>query len=180
MAKRKFHLTEEEVKGFRAHEARTRDVRELKRLQGVRLYGTGSSIASVEQIVGCAESTLREWVREYERNGLAALASGYAGSARNASKLTEEQVKDLRQRLHEETPQALLRGEAQDASSHFWTVSALQVAVEQWYGVRFRDVSSYRRLLHRCGLSYQRTEQVYKSRPNAAQMAAFEAELEKK
>ncbi len=31
----------------------------------------------------------------------------------------------------------------------------------------------------RCGFSYQRTEQIYKSRPSVQEVADFEAELEK-
>jgi hypothetical protein len=37
MAKRQFQLTEDEITAFRQAEAQTRDVREVKRLQAVRL-----------------------------------------------------------------------------------------------------------------------------------------------
>jgi hypothetical protein len=41
MAKRTFHLNEEEKNAFRQREAASRDTSELKRLQAVRLYGSG-------------------------------------------------------------------------------------------------------------------------------------------
>ena len=62
----------------------------------------------------------------------------------------------------------------------YWTVSDLKGAVQQWYGVTYQDNDSYQQLFHRCGLSDQRAERVYRSRPSPADMAAFEAELEKK
>jgi transposase len=62
----------------------------------------------------------------------------------------------------------------------FWTVSDLQIVVKAWYDVEYRTTDSYRTLLHDCGLSYQRTERVYRSRPDAQTVADFEAELEKK
>lgn len=176
MRKREFQLTAPEIRAFGARESQTREVRELKRLQGVRLYGMGEPISSIQGVVGCAESTLREWVRHYERGGLAGLASGYERSARNARKLSDEQVADLRQRLHENRPETVLGKEA----GQFWTVWTLQVVIERWYGVRFRDGRSYRELLHQCGFSYQRPEQVYKSRPHEVTLAAFENDLEKK
>jgi transposase len=62
----------------------------------------------------------------------------------------------------------------------FWTVSDLHLAVEEWYGVSYQSNDSYHHLLAACGFSYHRTERVYRSRPAEADVAAFEAELEKK
>ena len=59
-------------------------------------------------------------------------------------------------------------------------MSDLQIVVNAWYEVVYRTADSYRTLLHECGLSYQRTEKVYRSRPDAQTVADFEAELEKK
>jgi transposase len=61
----------------------------------------------------------------------------------------------------------------------FWTVSDLQIVIEQWYGVTYRSPNSYRSLLHASGLSYQKVEKIYRSQPGAVQLADFEAELEK-
>jgi hypothetical protein len=47
MAKRQLVLTEQEIGQFRQAEDQTRDVHELKRLQGTRLYSSGDKIREV-------------------------------------------------------------------------------------------------------------------------------------
>ena len=56
----------------------------------------------------------------------------------------------------------------------------VELGVEKRYGVRYRSVPSYHTLLQRSGLSYQHPEGIYRSRPNEATIAEFEAEAEKK
>jgi len=68
----------------------------------------------------------------------------------------------------------------QISQSVYWTVSDLRIAVEKWFGVVYQDESSYQTLLHRSGFSYQRTAKIYRSQPSELNIAAFEAELEKK
>ena len=52
--------------------------------------------------------------------------------------------------------------------------------IRQWDGVEYISRDSYQGLLGECGFSYQRTEKVYRSRPNVQTVATFEAVLEKK
>jgi len=111
-----------------------------------------------------------------QQTGLPALRSNW--STQNASKLTDEQRADLRTRLREYRPDQLLPADIRLSEGWFWTVSDLILVVEQWYGVSYQDAGSYRNLFARCGLSYHRAEQVRKSRPSEAEVAAFEAELE--
>jgi transposase len=178
MAKRQFQLNDQEVEQFRQVEQQTRDVHELKRLQAVRLYGTGMGIGQIMDIHNCGESSIREWVQKYQRTGLSALRSNW--STQNASRLTGEQQAELHTRLHEDRPDQLLPADVRVSAGQFWTVSDLMVVVEQWYGVTYQDAGSYRNLFKRCGFSYHRAERVYKSRPSEADLAEFEAELEKK
>lgn len=173
MAKRQFELSESEIQQFRQAECQTRDVHELKRLQAVRLYGSGVSLSEIVNLVSCGESSVRQWAQHYRHTGLNALRSHWQGA--NANKLTREQRVDLRQRLQDYRPVDLHHSQGQ-----FWTVSALRVAVQQWYGVRYQSADSYLHLLHACGFSYQRAERVYRSRPNVQTVNDFEAELEKK
>ena len=175
MAKRAFALSEEAVEEIRQRESATREAGELRRLQGVRMYGTGHALRAIQDLIGCGESSLREWVGKYQQGGVTALVAGYQRRARNASKLTVAQEAELRERLHEYRPDELL-----SEAGRFWTVGDLQIVVERWYNVRYKDAGSYVNLLHRCGFSYQRAEKAYKSRPREAEIAAFEAELEKK
>lgn len=180
MAKRQFQLSEIERRQLRQREQQTERVAELKRLQAVRLYGSGMAMAQIMDITGSAESSIREWVQDYRCEGLAGLAAHFEYSAQNASKLTAAQRAELRQRLQAYGPQQVLSAERRRSQADFWTVYDLRLALQDWYGVVYADVSSYRQLLHECGLSYQRAEGVYKSRPSQAALADFEAELEKK
>lgn len=173
MAKRQFQLSELAIGQFRQAEAQTRDVHELKRLQAVRLYGSGAELAEIMQMVGCGESTVRQWAMRYNAQGLTGLRSHWKGG--NANKLSAEQSAVLKEKLHQYRPVDLHLSQAT-----YWTVSDVQAAVVQWFGVSYKDVDSYHGLLRRCGFSYQRTAKVYRSQPNAADVAEFEAELEKK
>ena len=180
MAKRQFQLNENALKALRQREQQTDRAAELKRLQGVRLYGSGLAMAQIMDITGSAESSIREWVQDYQREGLAGLAAHFQVSAQNASKLSTAQRAELAQRLRNYGPQQVLAASRRNNPSPFWTVHDLRLAVEDWYGVVYQDVSSYRQLLHASGLSYQRAEGVYKSRPSQAALVEFEGELEKK
>lgn len=177
MAKRQFHLTEDEIVAFRRVEAQTRDVRELKRLQAVRLYGTGESVETIQKLVGCGPASPRQWAIEYRRGGLTGLKSRWAVG--NANKLSDEQRQDLFAKLEQYSPEQVIAPDVRVERGAFWTVSDLEIVVEQWYGVTYHSPNSYRRLLHASGLSYQKVEKVYRSQPGTVQLADFEAELEK-
>ena len=180
MAKRQFHLNESELQQLRRREQQADTPAELKRLQAVRLYGSGMAVALITDLVGCVESSVRLWVQLYHRDGLAGLTDHYDRSAGNAHKLSAEQRADLRQRLHATRPDQVLSATVRVSPGQFWTVSDLRLVVNRWYGVVYADPSSYRALLHQSGFSYQRAERVYKSRPNAVAVADFELALEKK
>lgn len=173
MAKRRFQLSEAEVQQFQQAEQQTRDVHELKRLQAVRWYGSGVSMSSILKLMACGESSVRQWAQHYRQQGLEALRSHWKGG--NANKLTRQQRVAIRERLHQYRPV-----DVQISQGQFWTVSDLRIALQQWYGVSYHSADSYLNLLHACGLSYQRAERVYRSRPSEAAIAQFEAQLEKK
>lgn len=177
MAKRKFQLTEDEITAFRQAEEQTRDVRELKRLQAVRLYGVGESVEMIQKLVGCGPVSPCQWAIAYRRGGLKALQSQWQGG--NANKLTDEQRQDLFKKLEQYSPEHVIAPDVRRERGAFWAVSDLQIMVEQWYGVTYRSQTSYRNLLHTSGLSYQKVEKVYRSQPGAVQLADFEADLEK-
>jgi transposase len=178
MAKRKFQLSEAEMATFRQAEAQTRDARELKRLQAVRLYGMGESVATIQKLVGCGPVSPCQWAGEYGQGGLAGLHTTWASG--NANKLTSEQRQELRAKLAQYTPEQVIAPAIGVERGAFWTVSDVQIVVRQWYGVMYRSPTSYRTLLDAGGLSYQKVEKVYRSQPGAIQLADFEADLEKK
>ena len=178
MAKRQFQLSEEEVKELRQAEQGTRDVRELKRLQAVRLYGMGTTQAEITHLTGCAERSVRKWSQRYGKHGIAGLKSQWRGE--NALKLSRDQRSDLKRRLNENRPDQVLPPDLRISRGAFWTISDLEMVVERWYGVSYRSRGAYRLLLLECGFSYQQAEAVYRSKPNEQTVSDFEAELEKK
>ena len=178
MATRKFQLTEDEKQRLEQAERQTRDAYELRRLQAVRLYGSGIPTGDITQLIQASERRIREWTQKYGQHGLAGLKSQWQGE--NALKLSREQRADLKQRVQQYHPDQVLSADVRISRGQFWTVSDLQIVVNAWYAVVYRTVDSYRTLLHECGLSYQRTEKVYRSQPDAQTVADFEAELEKK
>jgi transposase len=178
MATRQFQLTDEERQALEQAEGHTRDAYELKRLQAVRLYGSGVATRDIRQLVRCSERRIREWAQKYRQQGLDGLKSQWQGE--NALKLGREQRADLKQRLEQYRPDQVIAPDVRLSHGQFWTVSDLQIVVKTWYDVEYRTLDSYRTLLHECGLSYQRTERVYRSQPDAQTVADFEAELEKK
>jgi len=178
MAKRQFQLNAEEVQRFQQVEQGTRDAYELKRLQAVRLYGSGTERQVIEALVGCDERSIRKWAQRYTQAGLDGLKSGWQGE--NALKLSREQRADLKERLQQYRPDQVIAADVRLSRGQFWTVSDLHIVVSAWYAVEYHTSDSYRALLHECGLSYQHTEKVYRSQPDALTVADFEAELEKK
>lgn len=178
MADRKFILTEQEVLDMQRAEDVTGDVRALKRLQAVRLYGTGQPVPVIQALVGCSWRALMDWSRAYRVRGLAGLKSHWQGE--NALKLTRAQRADLKERVNAYRPDQVLSAEVRISQGQFWTASDLKVVVKQWYGVSYHSATSYQTLFHECCFSQQQAEKVYRSRPEALTIADFEAVLEKK
>lgn len=178
MNNREFKLSETEQGAIQRREGATTDARELKRLQAVRLYGSGQAMSAVVNVVGSSSRTIQRWVQAYQERGLAGLKPRWQGA--NANKLSAAQRAEVVQRLQQYEPDQLLSREMRIRQGHFWTVSDVQVAVKAWYGVDYRANDSYRALLYEAEFSYQRAEGVYRSKPSQADVAHFEEELEKK
>lgn len=130
----------------------------------------------IKELVGGSRSTLMDWCRQYQAEGLAGLTDKRAGG--NSRKLSIGQKEALRERLHSYTPSQLLGDQRATAAGQHWTTADVQLAIQQWYGVVYDSPTSYWLLLGECGLSYQRTEKVYQSRADL-KVADFEEQLEK-
>lgn len=176
MAKRQFQLTEEQEKEVIGAYASCKDGLTRTRYQAVRLYGTGYPVQEVMKITGCSRSSLMEWCRAYRIAGIAGLVDKRDGG--NRAKLKPAQIEDLQGQLQMYAPADLYGAAASTADGRFWTVPDLRRAIEQRYGVSYRNAKSYHRLFDLCGYSYQRPAKVYKSR-SAPKVAEFEEQLEK-
>lgn len=178
MAKRQFTLNEKEAAQFKRAESTVQNVRELRRLQAVRLYGTGHPVDEIIKITLCSWRALMDWCRHYRQAGLAGLKSKWQGE--NALKLSREQRAEIKEKINTSRPDQIIAPEVRISRGEFWTVSDLEIVVYQWYGVSYRSPTSYHHLLHECRFSQQKPESRYRSRANDLAVVDFELKLEKK
>src|SRR5260221_10962466 len=134
MNNRQFRLSEAEQRAIQEREAATTNVRELKRLQAVRLYGSGQVMTAVVNVVGSSSRTIQRWVEDYEGQGLVGLKPKWRGE--NAKKLSDAQRGEIVQRLQQYQPDQLLSSEVRTSQGQFWTVGDMQVAGKEWDGGR--------------------------------------------
>ncbi|MDX2137166.1 MAG: helix-turn-helix domain-containing protein [Chloroflexota bacterium] len=173
MATRKFHLSEEAVDELKRAEKATRKSSELRRMQAVRLYGSGATVRQIVEVTRMGTRSILDCVARYRKKGINALYD-YQQKG-NRTLLTDDQRRDLAGKLHQYRPVDL------NISQHeYWTVNDLAVVVEQWYGVVYKHTDSYIHILQQSGFSFQRSTKVYRHKPSAADIAVFESELEKK
>lgn len=176
MAKRQFRLTEQQINELLGAYRHCKNGPTAARYLAVRLYGTGYPVPEVMKITGCSRPSLMEWCRAYGEQGVAGLLDKRKGGNRAA--LTTAQLEEVRLLLHTYTPGQLLGADKAAGSPHYWTVAAVLQLVAQRYGVIYRSHTSGWKLLRRCGLTYQKTEKVFKSR-SARKVAEFEELFEK-
>ncbi len=178
MASRAFELSEQE-RGelWNAYDS-TRDTRFQQRVQAVRLYGEGRAVDDIQTMVGCSERSLLRWCERYRQHGLGGLDSGWHGG--NNARLSPTQRADMIAKVQHYQPDQLLPADVRVSRGTFWTVSDLRIGIQRWYGVTWRSHNLYRAVLAQAGLSLQRTEHTYRSRPDDRTVADFEARLEKK
>lgn len=140
--------------------------------------GAGRAVSDIQAIVGCSERSLLRWCEAYRQEGIGGLVSGWRGG--NNARLTPRQRAEVVAKVQQYQPDQLLSSEVRVNRGTFWTVSDLRIGIERWYGVSWRSDNSYRTFLAQAGLSLQRTENNYRSRPDERTIAPFEARLEKK
>lgn len=178
MAQRIFELREEQRGELRRAYDGAKETRYQQRLQAVRLYGEGWVVKDIQEIVGCSERSLLRWNEHYREKGVRGLQSGWSGG--NNARLTVEQRAEATAKIQQYQPAQVMSAELRISRGAFWTVSDARICLQQWYGVSWRSDNSYRTFLAEAGLSLQRTENNYRSRPNDQVIADFEAQLEKK
>ena len=176
MATRKFKLTKEQENELVVAYDQCKKAATSKKLLGVRLYGTGQPVVTILELLGCSRSSLMGWCGQYKTEGITGLHDKRVGG--NSRKLTPVQKAEIQERIHRYTPGQLFGAGTATASGQHWTTFDLQAAIYQWYGVVYQSPSSYTLLLKECGLSYQRTEKIFKSR-SEFKVADFEEQLEK-
>lgn len=176
MVKRTFTLTTEEQAKFKAAYHQSKDANLSKKLLAVRLYGSGHSTDEIIELVGCSRTSLMEWVQKYQLDGLDSLKDQRQGG--NHFKLSKAEKAAIKEKVHCYTPKQLLGQDCATGSGVHWTSADLKQLIYQEYRVVYQSPTSYRVMLSEFGLSYQRTEKVFKSKSQFKQ-ADFEEQLEK-
>ena len=175
--KRQFQLAEQQQQELMIAYEKCADGPTRTRLQAVRLYGSGYSVESIQEITGSLRRSVLRWCSRYRLQGAATLIDDRLGG--NRAFLNEEQLDDICQRLHQYRQIDVLRSaDVATASGRHWTIPDLKRSLQQMHGVVYQRPSSYRLLFKRCGFSYQRTARVFRSK-SAIQVADFEEQLEK-
>lgn len=177
MNTRTFCLLEEEVRQLQAAYLQCDEANTKIRFQAVRLYGTGYAVDEILDICGGSRRSLQEWVHAYTQRGLTALLDHRQGG--NRARLKPEQIEALQNQLHRYTPAQLLGRETCVGDGQFWTVPDLAQLLQRDYQVTYQSETSYRNLLAKCELSYQRPAKQYKSH-SEVNLMGFEEALEKK
>ena len=176
MAKRKFILSTEEVVQLKASYSKSKDAKFCKKALAIRLYGTGQPVPDILDLADCSRTSLMEWVRKYQRGGVASLKDQRRGG--NHFKLTASDKAAIKQKLHAYRPRELLGQDCATSSGEHWTTADLKLWLHRRYAVVYKNPTSYTALLAEVGFSYQRTEKIYKSK-SALKLADFEEQLEK-
>ena len=117
-----------------------------------------------------------EWCRAYRADRSQGWVDHRVGG--NSAKLNQWQIEELQEKMHQYTPQELFGTRASTVNGQFWTVEDLMRMVQEQYGVEYKSRTPYTSLLSLCGLSYQKTEKIFKSH-SQAKVADFEEQLEK-
>ena len=97
----------------------------------------------------------------------------------NRALLSAAQIAVVKDKLHRYRPVDVLgQDEVVSANGLHWTVPDLKRALQQWYGVVYRQEKSYHELFERCDFSYQRVARLYRL-CTTTKVAEFEEQLEK-
>ena len=176
MAKRKFQITAEQETELKTAYKHSDDTALSKKVLAIRMYGKGHPVKTILDLMGCTRATLLVWCRQYSQFGLAGLIDQRKGG--NHHKLTPAQKADLRERLHRYRPRQILGETTATAAGEHWTTADLKQVIQKWYQVTYRSPTSYWMIMIESGLSYQRTEAVFKNR-SEVKVADFEEALEK-
>jgi transposase len=176
MTKRKFTLTKEEEAKLKASYHQTKDANLSKKLLAVRLYGSGQLTDNIIELVGCSRTSMMEWVQKYQSKGLDSLKDRRQGG--NHFKLSKAQKAAIKAKVEQYSPKQLLGDDCATSSGAHWTGADLKQLIYQEYSIVYKSPTSYQVMLTEFGLSYQRTEKVFKSK-SQIKYADFEEQLEK-
>lgn len=102
------------------------------RIQAVRLYGKNQPVSEIIEITGLPRRTINRWYSKYLEEGISGFVEKRQGG--NHQYLTDEQIQDLKMKLHQYRPVDVLgREQAATSDGLHWCINDLRQAIQQWY-----------------------------------------------
>jgi len=130
MKHRQFKLTNADIQTLEAAERETREALAVRRLQGVRMYGSGLDMQLVKPVTGAARRTVEDWIKAYRACGVAGLKPGWKGG--NSRKLTVNEREELISTLQNMTVEQALSQEEHLRHGPLWTLAAVASVMVKW------------------------------------------------
>lgn len=153
-------LTDEETQILKHYKRKAPEILVQAKAEAILLNAKGVDLEIIADFTEREPSTIKEWLRCWEKTRLASVVTGHSGNL-NASKLTAEQ--------RQETARVLaLPPNAYGLPEGFWDVPKLAEWLTTRFSVVYESVSSYHFLLHFAGLSFHKPEPFDKRRDEAA------------
>lgn len=128
---------------------------EYIRIQAVLLKKEGYSLKEIVKITQKSFDAIQRWITKYNQKGISGLLT-HKPKVPNSAKLSNSQKDKIKEILLSNKPKEY--GLIKD----FWDVPTLKRLVKSQFGIEYKAVTSYRRLLEYCGFSYQKVEFVDK------------------
>lgn len=148
---------------------------EYIRVQAVLLRKKGYLRKEILEITGKSLSSLQDWITAFNQRGILALMTKERDVPPRYV-LLKEQKDEIARLIKTHRPNQLgIPGE-------FWDIPKLKRLVKDHFAKEYQHSDSYRRLLHYCGLSYQKVELVDRRRkdePREEFKKRFTAKLKK-
>lgn len=109
--------------------------------------GKGMKVKDIADIAGKHEKTVSQWLSEWNDRRMASIFTGHWNN-QNASKLTKEQKKEIKEALAKPPSEY-------DIPKEFWDVPALKEYIQTKFDVIYESVQSYHFLLSFGNLSFK-------------------------
>jgi len=112
----------------------------------------GRSVPDIAEILQRNEETIRKWLQSFEKTRVSSVFSAYTGNT-NASKLTEEQRKEIKETLGK--PPSDKKGSLPE---RFWDIKKLKEYLSAEYGVVYESDRSYHHIFALSDFSFKLPE----------------------
>lgn len=128
-------LDPEEIKLLQQHFRKANNSLIRERAQAILSFNHGISIYNLSIVLLRSEKTIREWIKEFQKNRIGSIFPHYQTD--NAAKLTKEQKQQLKEVLSKSPSDYAI-------PKKFWDVSALRTYIQAEFGVEYESEESYR------------------------------------